>query len=64
MEKKDSAVEVECRNGLPLNFHAKHGPKDTYDREIQYDGRFFNGTVKFFSRKRSYGRIEAVQEEL
>jgi len=62
--KKDSAVDVESRNGLPLNFHAKHGPKDTYDREIQYDGRFFNGTVKFFSRKRSYGRIEAVQEEL
>jgi len=62
--KNDSAINVETRDGKPLNFHAKHGANDVYDREILDDGRFFKGTVKFFNHNRSHGHIEAAQGEL
>jgi len=63
--KRPSAVNIESRTpGLPLNFHSKHGPNDQYDRKIQFNDMFFSGTVKFFSRKRCYGRIEPNVEEL
>jgi len=61
-DDRTCAVEVSARDGSPLSFHKKHGANDTYDREIEFEGEVFKGTVKFFSRFRSYGRISVNEE--
>lgn len=63
-DERIHAVEVSARDGSPLSFHQKHGEQDNYDREIQFDGEVFKGSVKFFSRFRAYGRIRVNKEAL
>jgi cold shock CspA family protein len=61
---KTNAVEVQGLNGESLNFHQKHGENDTYDREILFNNTSFQGEVNFFSRLRSYGRIQMNEESI
>lgn len=57
VDEKPFAAMVEGVNGNALDFHAKHGELDGYDREIMLNGHWFNGNITFYSRKRMYGRI-------
>jgi len=57
VDEKSFAAMVEGVSGSALDFHAKHGEHDSYDRTIQCNGHWFTGSITFYSRKRMYGRI-------
>jgi len=63
-ETKDAAVNVRALDGGPLTFHAKQGATDKYDREILFDGQYFEGEIAFYRRQRGFGRIRAVEGTL
>jgi len=54
---KAEAFEISARGGEALDFHEKYGESDPYDRDVQYEGRIFRGTVKFFDSRQLYGKV-------
>jgi len=54
---KPEAFNITGRKGQALDFHEKFGDTDPYDRDIQFDGAIFRGTIKFFDSRQLYGKV-------